>query len=118
MAGTTKRVMTSLGEVEIYEGTGNVFEDLGFPDADEHVAKAELFIQIKHIIKTRKLTQAAAAKLCGLDQPKMSKLLNAKLYGFSTEQLMHILTALGRDIEIVVTKPPRGRKGKITVRAA
>ena len=102
------------------EGSDNIFADIGVPDPDESLAKSILFQHIKAIIRDRKLTQGQAASLCGVDQPKMSKLLNAKLYGFSTGQIMNFLTALGRDVEIVIGPPVKRRstKGKLTVRAA
>ena len=63
----------------------------------------------------------AAAKACGIDQPKISKLMRGDLYGFSTDQLIRFLTALGQDVEIVERDRPRRRrnaKGSLTVRAA
>ena len=107
-------------DIPIITGSGNVFADLNVKDPEEALAKAKLVQQIAAIVRARKLTQAAAAELCGIDQPKMSKLLKGQLYGFSTEQLMRFLTAFGQDVEIVVTAPS-GRqraKGRLTVRAA
>ena len=83
--------------------------------------KAELAVRIAAAIKARKLTQLAAAEVCGIDQPKISKLMRGDLYGFSTDQLFRFLTALGQDVEIIVRDRPRRRgsvKGKLTVRAA
>ncbi len=98
------------------ESSGNVFADLGLPDAEERLVKATLALEIGRIIKARKLTQQAAAKLMGIDQPKVSHVLTGRLAGYSTERLMGFLTALGRDVEIVVRTPPRRRRqGRLRV---
>jgi predicted XRE-type DNA-binding protein len=112
-------IMTS--QIKATQSSGNVFADLGLKNPDERLAKAELAIRIAATIKARKLTQIAAAEVCGIDQPKISKLMRGDLYGFSTDQLFRFLTALGQDVEIIVRDRPRRRgniKGKLTVRAA
>jgi predicted XRE-type DNA-binding protein len=102
--------------IQIEESSGNVFADLGFPDAEERLVKATLAIEIGRIIKQRRLTQQAAARFMGIDQPKVSHLLHGHLAGYSTERLIGFLTALGRDVEIVVRKPPRSRRqGRLRV---
>jgi predicted XRE-type DNA-binding protein len=88
---------------------GNVFADLGVDAPEEALAKAELTAKISEIIASRGLTQQAAAKLLGIDQPKVSALLRGRLTGFSTERLIRFLNALGRDVEIVVRDRPRGK---------
>ena len=88
--------------------SGNVFADLGLPDADEHLVKAGLVIRIGRIIRGRGLTQAAAAKLMGIDQPKVSAMLSGQFRGYSVERLMRFLVALGHDVEIVVKPVKRG----------
>ena len=88
-------------------GSGNVFEDLGFPNPKEHQTKAKLVSQIAEIIKERQLTQAAAATVFGIDQPKVSTLLKGQFRGFSVYRLMSFIAALGRDVEIVTSKPRR-----------
>jgi predicted XRE-type DNA-binding protein len=88
-------------------GSGNVFADLGLDAPEEALAKAELTAKISEIIDARRLTQSAAAKLLGIDQPKVSALLRGKLQGFSTERLIKFLNALGRDVEIVIKDRPR-----------
>ena len=75
--------------------TGNVFADLGFPDAEERMAKLNLALQINILIKRKKLTQKQAAKLLDIDQPKISALSTGKLAGFSLERLFRFLTILG-----------------------
>ena len=99
--------------------SGNVFKDLGLPNPEELLAKAELVRQISEIIERRGLTQTAAAGLLGTTQPKVSDLLRGQLGGFSLERLIRFLTALDRDVEIVVRQTPRGRKhGNVSVVAA
>ena len=104
---------------EITRGTANVFADLGFPDAEERRTKLHLAYAINTILAERAVKQTEAAKLLGCGQPKVSALLNYKLDGFSVERLMGFLTALDRDVEIVVKKKPRSkRKARISVIAA
>ena len=106
-------------EIEVFVGSGNVFADLGLPDAEELFAKSNLVIEIDRTIKARRLTQAKAAKLMGIDQPKVSKLLRGDLRGFSTHRIMDFLTRLGRDVEIVIGPARRApRTGSIRVSAA
>lgn len=96
--------------VEIEEGSTNVYADLGRPDADEMLIKAQLASRIGEIIKRRKLTQAAAAEITGLPQPKLSGLLRGQFWGVSEAKMLHCLTRLGRDVRIVVG-PARRRTG-------
>ena len=94
----------------VIEGSGNVFADLGFPNAEEFLAKARLASAISDIIKGRHLTQKAAAELLGTTQPKVSNLVTGSLEGFSLERLARFLNSLDRDVEIVVKKRPRSRR--------
>lgn len=89
-------------EITVWASDGNVFADLGLENADELLVKAELAHQISGIITKQQMTQAEVAQLLGVDQPKISALVNGKLSGFSTVRLFRFLNALGRDIEIVV----------------
>jgi predicted XRE-type DNA-binding protein len=93
---------TSSTNLGIHESSGNVFADLGFPDAHEALAKSRLAQKIAAIVADKKLTQDKAAKLLGIDQPKVSKLIRGQLKDFSTDRLFHFLTALGQDVEITV----------------
>ncbi len=103
----------------ITRGTSNVFADLGFPDAAERQAKLRLAYALNQLLAGRKLSQAKAAKVLGVTQPKVSALRNYKLAGFSVERLMNLLTALDQDVEIVIRKKPRSRKAaRISVVAA
>ena len=103
----------------IVRGSGNVFADLGYPDAEERRTKLRLAHALNQVLKRRRLTQAAAAELLGINQPKVSALVNYKLDGFSVERLMTFLTALDQDVEIVIRKKPRSRPtARISVVAA
>jgi predicted XRE-type DNA-binding protein len=95
--------------------SGKVFADLGLDAPEEALAKAELAAKISEIIEAKGLTQAAAAKVLGIDQPKVSALLRGKLTGFSTERLIKFLNALGRDVEIVVKDRSRRKVGHLQV---
>jgi predicted XRE-type DNA-binding protein len=88
--------------------SGNVFSDLGLADAEEHLVKASLVLKIGRIIEQRGLTQIAAAKAMGIDQPKVSAMLAGQFRGYSVERLMRFLVALGQDVEIVVKPSKRG----------
>ena len=103
----------------ITRGTGNVFADLNFPDAEERQTKLRLAYALNAIVDARHLTQAAAAARLGLNQPKVSALRNYRLEGFSVERLMTLLNALDQDIEIVIRAKPRSRAAaRISVVAA
>jgi predicted XRE-type DNA-binding protein len=103
----------------ITRGTGNVFADLGFPDAAERQARLRLAYALNQELEARKISQADAAKVLGVTQPKVSALRRYKLEGFSVERLMNLLTALDQDVEIVIRRKPRSRKaGRISVVAA
>ena len=104
---------------KIVRGSGNVFADLGFADADERQTKLRLAYALNAVIDSQRLTQSEAAARLGLNQPKVSALRNYKLEGFSVERLMTLLNALDRDIEIVIRKKPRSRSAaRISVVAA
>ncbi len=92
--------------------SGNVFADLGLPNAEEMLAKAELAQKITAIIERRRLTQAKAADVLGVDQPKISALKRGRLSGFSLERLLRFLILLGRDVEIVVKERRPAKRGQ------
>lgn len=103
-------------KIPVTESSGNVFADMGLPEADEELTKAQLASHIRQVIKRRHLTQVAAASLMGIDQPKVSALLNGRLANFSSERLMRLLTALGQDVDITIRTKPRTRAhGRIRV---
>lgn len=90
-------------KIEYEESSGNVFADLGLPNPEEALAKAEIARQIGKIIKKRHLNQTKAAKILGIDQPKVSSLLHGYLKGFSLERLFRFLNDLGQDVNIAIT---------------
>ena len=94
-------------EIKVQPSSGNIFADLGLANPDELLMKAELVRQISNLIDAKHLTQTEAAKILGIDQPKVSTLLNGKLSGFSTDRLFRFLNALGSDVEIRVILEPR-----------
>jgi len=89
------------------ESSGNVFADLGLPNADEMLAKADLAIKIADILRRRRMTQMQAAAVLGVDQPKVSALIRGRLSGFSIERLLRFLLRLGADVSITIK--PRSR---------
>jgi predicted XRE-type DNA-binding protein len=90
-------------------GSRNVFRDLGLPNAEEHLVKAQLVFKIDAIIKKRRLKQVEAAVLFGVRQPDVSKMLRGDFRQFSVERLLRFLVALDQDVQIVV-KPHHDRK--------
>lgn len=90
------------GTVEF--SSGNVFADLGLPNPEECLLKAQLASQINELIKSKKLTQTAAAKMAGVSQPKISEILRGRLTGYSVERLLVIISRLGRDVEVRISK--------------
>lgn len=98
------------------QSSGNLFADLELPDAQELQLKSSLVIELRRQIEGRKLTQTAAAKILGMGQADLSKLLRGSLRGTSVERLMRMLTAFDQDVEITVRPHPRaGEGGRITV---
>lgn len=98
----------AMSKGEYQTGTRNVFKDLGVPNAEEHFVKAQLVFKIDAILKKRKLRQVEAARLLGIRQPDVSKMLRGEFREFSVERLLRFLVALGQDVEIAV-KPHRDR---------
>jgi predicted XRE-type DNA-binding protein len=90
-------------------GSRNVFRDLGLPNAEEHLVKAQLVFKIDAIIKKRRLKQVEAAVLFGVRQPDVSKMLRGDFRQFSVERLLRFLVALDQDVQIVI-KPHHDRK--------
>lgn len=106
-------------KTDVVQSSGNVFADLGLTNAEEKQTKVRLAVAINHIIDSQRLSQIAAARRLNINQPKISALSNYRLDGFSVERLMNFLTALDRDIEIVIHRKPRSRKtARILVTAA
>ncbi len=97
-------------EVLFEEGSGNVFADLGFADAAEHQAKADLCHVIINIVEDHRWTQKKAADALGIAESDMSDLMNGKLRRFSRERLERYLYALGMEIRLQVYPRPAGRR--------
>ena len=98
-------------------GSSNVFADIGLPNPAEHLIKAQLVLKIDTLMKARKLRQIDAAKLFGVRQPDVSKMLHGDFRPFSVERLMRFLVALGQDVEIVV-RPQRAKGALLGLRVA
>ncbi len=101
-------------KIKIEEGSGNIFADLGLPDADNHFLKAQIVSEIYRLATDRKLTQANAGKLMGISQPEVSRMFKGSFREYSIDRLMGFLTSFDRDVEIVV-KPHKkaGKAGRI-----
>lgn len=93
-------------KIDYTEGSGNVYDDIGLSNPEERIAKAKLAMRIEEIIEKRGLKQAEAAKMLGINQPKISALINGRLSGFSLERLIHFLNLLDQNVEIIVTAKP------------
>jgi predicted XRE-type DNA-binding protein len=99
-------------------GSDNIFADLGFPDAETHLLKAQIVAEIYRLVSDGKLLQAAAGRKIGISQPEVSRLFRGHFREYSVERLMDFLTRLGRDVEIVVRPAKRTKEGRITFSAA
>jgi predicted XRE-type DNA-binding protein len=96
---------------------GNLFADIGLPDAELHLLKAAIVNRIDDILKQRRLTQAAASRLLDLSQPDVSKMLRGLFRGFSLERLLVFLAAMGQDVRIDLRRRTRSKAGSITIAA-
>ena len=105
--GRAAKRRTKSANIEVELGSGNVFADLGLPDPEESMLKANLVFQIAQLIDKKKLTQAKVAERTGLDQPKVSRLLRGHLDGFSADRLFSILNRLGHSIEVRISAKER-----------
>jgi predicted XRE-type DNA-binding protein len=106
---TAKRRKMNAETIKVEVGSGNVFADIGLKDADELLLKAKLVAKISQLIEKKGLTQAEIAKRTGLDQPKVSRLLNGQLSGFSADRLFAVLNRLGHSVEVRISvkeRPP------------
>jgi predicted XRE-type DNA-binding protein len=102
---------------QIHPSSGNVFAYLRIPKPEWYLVKSALAARNYSIIKRRNLSAAAAGKLLGITQPKVSALLNGRLDGFSIERLMRFLNALGCDVQISVSRPHPRKAGHVQVLA-
>ena len=109
--------MSQKTDSRFVRGSGNVFADVGLPNAEDALAKAKLAEAIAEAIERGNLTQTETAALLGVDQPKVSRIVNGRLDGFTQDRLMRYLRVLGEDVEIRVTHPNEGRReGRLTVK--
>lgn len=103
-------------KIEAAIGSGNIFADLGLPDAEERLAKAEMVRAIRSTLERRGLSQRDTATLLGLHQPDVSDLLRGKLARFSRERIERFVVALDMDVQIRITPiPPGAPRGRLTV---
>lgn len=100
--------MSKRENTSIRRGTGNVFADLGLPDAKTHLLKAELVSRLQDVLEEKQLTQTEAAKITGVSQPDLSRMLKGRFHDLSVERIMRMLAKLGCEVDIVVK--PQGRK--------
>jgi predicted XRE-type DNA-binding protein len=109
-----------MDEIGHENSSGNVFADMGFSPAEagELTAKSVLILAMKDIIAERALTQKAAAKVCGTDQPTLSKVLHGRMESVTIDRLASWLTNLGQDVEITIRPAPKTRHGRLHVAAA
>jgi predicted XRE-type DNA-binding protein len=103
--------------IDIEKGSTNVYADLGRADADAMIVKAQLASKIAELIKRRHLNQVEAAELFGMQQPKVSAMLNGRFRGISEEKMMRCLLALGQNVQIVVKPARKGKAGSLSVAA-
>ena len=102
-------------DIAVERGSDNVFADLGLPDADVHLVKAELVSRIDDIFHQRGITQAEAAHLLELPRHDVSRLLRGDFRAYSLERLFRVLTRLGRDVDIVVRRARSAAGGKLRI---
>jgi predicted XRE-type DNA-binding protein len=110
----TKARKTRKRIARVTEGSGNVFADLGLPNPEQELLKAQLTLQIYTILKDTGITQVEIAKILGVQQPQVSLLMRNRAGNFSVGRLMEFLTALRQDVEITV-RPSRKEHGALSV---
>jgi len=113
----SKAKKTSKREAHVTESSGNVFADLGLPNPEQELLKAQLTLQIYTILKNSGMTQVEIAKILGVQQPQVSLLMRNRAGNFSVGRLMEFLTALRQDVEITV-RPSRKEHGELSVVSA
>jgi predicted XRE-type DNA-binding protein len=113
----TKSKKTRRRIIPVTEGSGNVFADLGLPNPEQELLKAQLTLQIYTILKGSGMTQVEIAKILGVQQPQVSLLMRNRAGNFSVGRLMEFLTALRQDVEITV-RPTRKEHGTLSVISA
>ncbi len=107
-----------IGKAKIEIGSGNIFADLGLPDAGPRFLKVQIVSELYRLTNQRKLTQARAGKLMGISQPEVSRMFKGNFREYSIERLMEFLTSFDRDIQILVKlRKKTGRAARITFHA-
>jgi predicted XRE-type DNA-binding protein len=106
-------------DVRVEKSSGNVFADIGMPNAEEHLLKAQLVSRLQDLIKAHRLTQVEAGRLLGLGQPDLSKILRGHFRDVSVARLLRFLMSLDCDVEIVLKRKGRAKRpSRLTVKAA
>jgi len=113
---STKGKKAKREDRRVLVGSGNVFRDLGRPDADEAMAKVELAFRIHTLIEHLGLNQTEAAKRLGTDRARVSNLMRGKLKEFSLERLFFFLNKLDQDVDVLV-RPKRQAEAQVHVLA-
>ena len=113
----TKAKKTRNRVARVTKGSANVFADLGLPNPEQELLKAQLTLQIYTILKGSGMTQVEIAKILGVQQPQVSLLMRNRAGNFSVGRLMEFLTALRQDVEITV-RPTRKEHGALSVISA
>jgi predicted XRE-type DNA-binding protein len=102
---------------KVARSSGNIFEDIGLPNSEQHEIKAKIVSFLALLIERKRLPQSAVAARTGIAQPDLSKLLRGQFSGFSLDRLLSAVAAMGTDYEIKLKKPARDRRGHGTVLA-
>lgn len=102
--------MSNTEDLHVTRSSGNVFQDLGYQNAKEHLVKAKFAMVINKVITEMNLTQVDAAKILGIDQPKVSRLMRGQLAGFSIDRLISFLISLNKDIEVNIKPHTKHRE--------
>jgi predicted XRE-type DNA-binding protein len=101
------------------DGNDNIFTDIGVRDPEDSLLRAQLVVQLGKVIRKKSLSQTEIAKILGVDQSKVSKLVRGRISGFTSDRLLRFLVSLGCDVKIEVKQKSRGRKrGRLVVAAA
>lgn len=97
-----------MSDLEVHEGAGNIFAELGLPDAETHFLKAQLVAELYRMTNELGLSQVKAGEVMGISQPEVSRMFKGNFREYSVERLMGFLTAFNNDVEIVV-RPRRAK---------
>ena len=104
--------------LKVESGSGNIFADLGLPDAGPHLLKAQIVAEIYRLASAKKLNQAKVGKRLGISQPEVSRMFKGHFREYSIDRLMEFLTSFDRDVDIVVRPHKKtGKAGRITFRS-